>query len=180
MSVQKINPDTYVGNTEKQLKDIKTNADNISSNTTNINNISSRVSNLESVEWRKVYSSRKTKAMSAWASTKITDMQNHSGSGSTYLEANASGIKVKKACTVLVYIQGTANFPTYDCGIRIFQNNSQMYESYSTGYNGWTFYNCFGVLNCNAGDIITLAYMCGITGTYEYLDNTSIIGVVLK
>lgn len=37
MSVQKINPDTYVGNTGKQLKDIKTNADNISNNTNKLN-----------------------------------------------------------------------------------------------------------------------------------------------
>lgn len=29
MSVQKINPDTYVGNTGKQLKDIKTNFERI-------------------------------------------------------------------------------------------------------------------------------------------------------
>lgn len=35
MSVQKINPDTYVGDTGKQLKDIKTNANNIAYNKKN-------------------------------------------------------------------------------------------------------------------------------------------------
>lgn len=39
MSVQKINSDTYVGDTGKQLKDIKTNSDNIKTNTDNINNL---------------------------------------------------------------------------------------------------------------------------------------------
>lgn len=42
MSVQKINPDTYVGNTGKQLKDILTNADNISSNTTKLNDFGTK------------------------------------------------------------------------------------------------------------------------------------------
>lgn len=42
MSVQKINPDTYVGNTGKQLKDIKTNADNISNNTTKLNEFNTK------------------------------------------------------------------------------------------------------------------------------------------
>lgn len=50
---QYINKDTYVGNTGKQLKDIKTNADNISinannisSNTNKINAINKRLSNV--------------------------------------------------------------------------------------------------------------------------------------
>ena len=45
MSVQKINPDTYVGNTGKQLKDIKTNADNISANLSKINNNTTKINN---------------------------------------------------------------------------------------------------------------------------------------
>ena len=39
MSVQKINPDTYVGNTGKQLKDIKSNSDNITNLINKVNNI---------------------------------------------------------------------------------------------------------------------------------------------
>lgn len=64
MSVQKINPDTYVGDTGKQLKDIKTNADNISANlskinnnttnisknTTDINDLKTRTTNLENIK----------------------------------------------------------------------------------------------------------------------------------
>ena len=41
---QYINKDTYVGDTGKQLKDIKTNSDNISSNTTKINNNTTNIS----------------------------------------------------------------------------------------------------------------------------------------
>lgn len=187
MSVPKINLDIYVGNTGKQLKDIKTNADNISANANNIktntNNISNaitRISNLEQVEWRRVYSSRKKKSLSAWDATLLTDMQNHMGEGSTYLEANSAGIKIKKECTVLVYVQGTMNLPVADCGIRIFQNNTQKYENYNRGNGSWTFLNCFGILHCAAGDIIKLAYMCGLAGTYEYLEDTSIIALVIK
>ena len=40
---QYINKDTYIGNTGKQLKDIKTNSDNISSNTTKITNLEKNV-----------------------------------------------------------------------------------------------------------------------------------------
>lgn len=61
---QYINKDAYVGDTGKQLKDIKTNADNISNNTTNINNnttninknttdinsLKTRTTNLENIE----------------------------------------------------------------------------------------------------------------------------------
>ena len=43
MSVQKLYPDTYVGNTGKQLKDILNNANNIS-------NLLNRVSNLENIK----------------------------------------------------------------------------------------------------------------------------------
>lgn len=60
----KINKDTYVGDTGKQLKDIKTNSDNISTNlskinnnttnisknTTDINSLKTRTTNLENVE----------------------------------------------------------------------------------------------------------------------------------
>ena len=41
---QYIDKDTYVGDTGKQLKDIKTNYDNISSNTTKINNNTTNIS----------------------------------------------------------------------------------------------------------------------------------------
>ena len=41
---QYIDKDTYVGDTGKQLKDIKTNSDNISSNTTKINNNTTNIS----------------------------------------------------------------------------------------------------------------------------------------
>ena len=74
MSVQKINPDTYVGDTGKQLKDIKTNADNISSNlskinnnttnisknTTDINSLKTRTTNLENIKIDQKYVSGDT------------------------------------------------------------------------------------------------------------------------
>lgn len=41
---QYINKDTYVGDTGKQLKDIKTNSDNIANNTTKINNNTTNIS----------------------------------------------------------------------------------------------------------------------------------------
>lgn len=44
---QYINKDAYVGDTGKQLKDIKTNADNISNNTTKINNNTTKINNLK-------------------------------------------------------------------------------------------------------------------------------------
>lgn len=44
---QYINKDTYVGNTGKQLKDIKTNADNISSNSASITNIGNEVNTVK-------------------------------------------------------------------------------------------------------------------------------------
>lgn len=50
---QYINKDTYVGDTGKQLKDIKTNADNISNNTTNISNIINTLNDLK--RYRNVY-----------------------------------------------------------------------------------------------------------------------------
>lgn len=187
MSVPKINPDIYVGNTGKQLKDIETNSTNISNlttkvntNSTNITNLTTRVTNLENVEWRRVYSTRKSISLTAWNAFLINDMQDGGGKGSTYLEANKAGIKVKKACTVLVYIQGTMNLPVADCGIRIFQNSTQKFENYNRGTGSWTFLNCFGVLDCSANDIIRLAYMCGNGGSREYLESTSIFAVVIK
>lgn len=45
MSVPKINPDLYVGNTGKKLSDIKTNADNISANLSKINNNTTKINN---------------------------------------------------------------------------------------------------------------------------------------
>lgn len=39
MSVSKINPDTYVGNTGKKLSDILTNSNNISSNSTKLHQV---------------------------------------------------------------------------------------------------------------------------------------------
>lgn len=44
---QYINKDTYVGDTGKQLKDIKTNADNISSNLMSINNINNNLNKIK-------------------------------------------------------------------------------------------------------------------------------------
>ena len=41
---QYINKDIYVGDTGKQLKDIKTNSDNISSNLSKINNDTTNIS----------------------------------------------------------------------------------------------------------------------------------------
>lgn len=49
MSVPKINPDLYVGNTGKKLSDILTNANNISTNASNIANNSTQISNLQGI-----------------------------------------------------------------------------------------------------------------------------------
>lgn len=49
MAVGKVNPDLYVGSTGKQLKDIKTNADNISNNASNITNILTRMNTKVSI-----------------------------------------------------------------------------------------------------------------------------------
>ena len=46
MSVPKINPDLYVGNTGKKLKDILTNANNISTNKSNISVLNNKVNNV--------------------------------------------------------------------------------------------------------------------------------------
>lgn len=71
---QYINKDTYVGDTGKQLKDIKTNSDNISSNlskinnnttnisknTTDINSLKTRTTNLENIKIDQKYVSGDT------------------------------------------------------------------------------------------------------------------------
>ena len=66
MSVQKINPDTYVGDTGKQLKDIKTNADNISNHTTKLNEFDNK--NLSSTGYQKITGGM----LIQWGQTNIT------------------------------------------------------------------------------------------------------------
>ena len=46
MATPRINKDLYVGDTGKQLKQIKTNADNIATNTTNITNNTNKIATL--------------------------------------------------------------------------------------------------------------------------------------
>lgn len=180
MAVGKINQDVYVGSTGKQLKDIKTNTDNIAKNSANISKHDIQLKYLENVEWIHVYSSRKTKSLNAWSATTLEDLRTNGGNTSECLEYTTSGVKIKKECTVLVFAQGTIKLPVNDCGIRIFVNSNQMAEYYGCGNGNWTYMSTFAIISCAKGDIVKLAYMCGITGTYEYLENTGMYVLVLK
>ena len=55
-----------------------------------------------------------------------------------------------------------------------------MAENYNRGNGVYTYLSTFAIIHCTKDDIIRLAYMCGQTGTYEYLENTSIYALVLK
>lgn len=173
MTVGKINQDLYIGTTGKQLKDIKTNADAIIKH-------NGRLKYLENVEWIYLYSSRKRKYLEAWKGTAIEDLLMDRGNISDYLEYSTAGVKIKNECTVAVFAQGSINVPILDCGIQIFLNSHRMAENYNRGNGVYTYLSTFAIIHCTKDDIIQLAYMCGQTGTYEYLENTSIYALVLK
>ena len=125
MSVQKINPDTYVGDTGKQLKDIKTNTDNIS--------------NLQNNKQDKLYDSgwRYPTMGNGWVDNSSNRRVAYRRIGNVvYLRgAFNSGTYRQTICTLPV---GFRSQPAYDCCIvRLGGSNwGYLFLNYEGEHNG--------------------------------------------
>ena len=120
----KINEDLYIGNTNKQLKDIETNANNIATNTTNIATILNR-------GYIAVNYNSSTCQTRTWQFAKISGGQVSLSKGNFTFSSNeviiGKGISlVLVGGYVSITLNGGANWPDFSAVIGHFRNGTKL------------------------------------------------------
>jgi len=188
MATPRINKDLYVGDTGKQLKQIKTNADNIATNTTNIANNTTNIATNSSKILRD--ENFMEIGLSARYNTTLTGWQNHIinynktdyNNGSMFTRDGnkikiGSGVNYVLAIGICVSAISTSNAED-DCGF--IKNGSTRYgHTYNASNGTLRTMTIAQIIPVSNGDYIQHYNNTGYSGSATYYETSRFILVAL-
>lgn len=108
----------------------------------------------------------------------MSTQQTFTYGGDQIKNPSAGVLQVASAGAYLIIGECTKNNPSSDWGVKINVNGTQKAEGYQQFSSGWSHVTAAWAGTLNANDKVQLGIMSGASGTYEVLNNSTMLTVI--